>query len=338
MYTAINYEERVAIWRQLMRLSTFTPKAFSRTGQRLLKDLKECGYIDVTPEGSRIARGTACMPKEVDPAHWWQRAAWCVLRWYPAGVSLDHLHMLTEPSTGVTTAELRAWLKLCILTGVVQMNWRRERRHQRKYYRCLHMNDPEPPHRFELIRRLKKQDLQVEVEFAGYTAETAKGKQLLLQLVEELGSVSQACHIMGYDRDTFYNVRRALKAGGATPVEKKRAPKGPPPNRWAAEIEQQILALCLEWPTWGAKRIAGELRLRGVNVSHSGVHGFWLRHNLTRIHQRLLRLETEAQKETVTLSDEQVRLLVGLRQGSIPRRCPPSICSEGPCCPSMKPS
>ena len=60
-----------------------------------------------------------------------------------------------EPSTGVTTAELRAWLKLCILTGVVQMNWRKKHRHQRKYYRCLHMNDPEPPHRFELIRRLR---------------------------------------------------------------------------------------------------------------------------------------------------------------------------------------
>ena len=71
MYTAIDYEERVAIWRRMVRLSTFTPKAFSRTGQRLLKELKECGYIDVTPEGSCIARGTACMPKEVDPAHWW---------------------------------------------------------------------------------------------------------------------------------------------------------------------------------------------------------------------------------------------------------------------------
>ena len=67
MYTAINYEERVAIWRQLMQLPTFTPKAFSHTGQRLLKELKRCGYITVTPEGWRIARGTACMPKEVGP-------------------------------------------------------------------------------------------------------------------------------------------------------------------------------------------------------------------------------------------------------------------------------
>ena len=271
MNTAINYEERVAVWRRVVRLRTFTPKAFSRTGWRLLQELERRGYINVTPLGWRIARGTACMPREVDPAHWWQRAAWCALRWYPAGVSLDHLHMLTRPSTGVAAVELRAWLKLCVLTGVVQMNWRNKHRRWHRYYRCLRMNDPDPPHRFELIRRIIGHDLQAEVKLTGDTAESAQCRLLLFQLVEELGSVSQACHIMGYHRDTFYNVRRALKAGGAaTPVKKKRAPKGPPPNRWAAEIEQQILALCLEWPTWGAKRIAGELRLRGVNVSHSG--------------------------------------------------------------------
>ena len=322
MNTAVNYEERVAIWRRMVRLRTFTPRAFSRTGWLLLQELKAFGYIDVTPLGWRIARGTACMPREVDPAHWWQRAAWCALRWYPAGVSLDHLHMLTEPSTGVAAAGLRAWLKLCVLTGVVEMSWRKEPR-RRKYYRCLRMNDPEPPHRFELVRRAKRHDLQVEVELAGDAAESAKSKLILFQLAEELGNVSQACHIMGYHPHTFYKVRRAFKVGGvAALVEKKRGPKGPHPNRLASEIEQQILALCLERPTWGIQRIAGELRLKDVNVSPSGVHGVWLRHDLTHRHQRLLRLEKEAQKGTIMLSEEQVRLLAGLRQGSMPRKCP----------------
>ena len=88
MYTAIKYEERVATWQRMVRLRTFTPKAFSRTGWWMLQELQRCGYIDVTPLGWRIARGTACMPREVDPAHWWQRAAWCALRWYP-GADLD---------------------------------------------------------------------------------------------------------------------------------------------------------------------------------------------------------------------------------------------------------
>ena len=310
----------------MVRLGTFTPNAFSPTGQRMLKELERCGYINVTPEGSRIAKGTAGMPKEVDPSHWWQHAAWRVLRWYPEGVSLDHLHMLTEAATGIRRKELRAWLRLCVLTGVVEMNLRYERKHRRKYYRCLRMNDPEPPHRFDLARQIIGHDLQAEVNLTGKAAKSVKPKLLLLQLAEELGSVAQACDIMGCYTGTFYKVRCAFKAGGtAALVEKKRGPKEPSPNRVAPNIEKQILALCLEWPTWGAQRIAGELRLKGVNVSHAGVHGVWLRHNLAHRHQRLLRLKKEAQKETITLSDEQVQLLVGLRQGSIPRRCPPSI-------------
>ena len=285
----------------------------------MLKELEKCGYIDVTPEGSRIARGTACMPKEVDPAHWWQRAAWCVLRWYPAGVSLDHLHMLTESSTGIRRKELSAWLKLCILTGVVEIRRVKESGRRRRYYRCLRMNDPEPSHRFELTRRIIGHDLQGEVKLTGEVAESAKPKLLLVQLAEKLGSVSQACHIMGYYNNTFYRARRALKVGGvADLVEKKTGPKGPHPNRLAAEIEEQILALCLEWPTWGVKRIAGELRIKGMSVGPTSVHRIWLRHDLARSHKRLLRLEKEAQKGTVTLSDEQVRLLAGLREASVP--------------------
>ena len=205
----------------MVRLGTFTPKVFSRTGWWMLRDLHSSGYIDVTPEGWCIARGTVCMPKEVDPAHWWQRAAWCVLRWYPEGVSLDHLHMLTEPSTGVTTVELRAWLKLCVLTGVVVMRCVKKPR-QCRYYRCLRMNDPEPSHRFELARQIIGHDLQAEVKLAGESAECVKCRLLLLQLVEELGSVSQVCHIMGYDRSTLYYLRYAFEAGGVAALAEKK--------------------------------------------------------------------------------------------------------------------
>ena len=92
-------------------------------------------------------------------------------------------------------------------------------------------------------------------------------------------------------------------------MEQKRGPKSPHPNRVAQETEEQILALCLERPTYGAQRIANELRLQNVDVSPSGVRGVWLRHELATRHQRLLRLETHAQDDTVALSDEQIRLL-----------------------------
>lgn len=140
--------------------------------------------------------------------------------------------------------------------------------------------------------------------------ESTKRKLSLLQLAEELGNVSKACKIMGYHRDTFYEVRRAFQVGGvAALVEQRRGPKQPHPNRVAPEVEEQILALCLEHPTYGAQRIANELRLQNVDVSPSGVRGVWLRHDLATRYQRLMRLEAHAQGDTIALSDEQVRLL-----------------------------
>ncbi len=103
------------------------------------------------------------------------------------------------------------------------------------------------------------------------TTESTKRKLSLLQLAEEFGNVSKACQIMGYHRDTFYEVRRAFQLGGvAALVEQKRGAKSPHPNRVAPEIEEQILALCLERPTYGAQRIANELRLQNVDVSPCG--------------------------------------------------------------------
>ena len=41
--------------------------------------------------------------------------------------------------------------------------------------------------------------------------QSTKRKLSLLQLAEELGNVSKACKIMGYHRDTLYEVRRAFQ-------------------------------------------------------------------------------------------------------------------------------
>ena len=144
------------------------------------------------------------------------------------------------------------------------------------------------------------------------TALTAsiKRKLSLLQLAEELGNVAKAAKIMGFHRDTFYEVRRAFQAGGvAALVEDKRGPRHPHPNRVSPEIESRVLAYCLQFPTRGATRVANDLRLDGHNVSASGVRGVWLRHDLETRYKRLLRLEVEARGETLLLSDTQIRLL-----------------------------
>lgn len=142
-------------------------------------------------------------------------------------------------------------------------------------------------------------------------SKSMKRKLSLLQLAEELGNVARACKIMGYHRDSFYEVRRAFQTGGVVAlVEQRRGARAPHPNRVAPEIEARVLEYCLGRPTHGAQRVSNELRLAGVEVSPSGVRGVWLRNDLETRYKRLMRLERESREHTTfVLSDEQVRLL-----------------------------
>jgi len=45
-------------------------------------------------------------------------------------------------------------------------------------------------------------------------SQSIRRKLSLLQLAQELKNVSKACELMGYHRDTFYEVRRAFQVGG----------------------------------------------------------------------------------------------------------------------------
>jgi hypothetical protein len=139
-------------------------------------------------------------------------------------------------------------------------------------------------------------------------SQSIRRKLSLLKLAEELGNVSKACQIMGYHRDSFYEIRRSFQKGGVSAlVEEKRGPRAPHPNRVSAEIEARILDYALSKPTHGAQRVANELRLEGLTVSSSGVRGVWLRHELETRTKRLLRLERTASDTTFVLTDEQVR-------------------------------
>lgn len=140
--------------------------------------------------------------------------------------------------------------------------------------------------------------------------QSTRRKLSLLKLAEELGNVSKACQLMGYHRDSFYEIRRAFQMGGvAGLVEQRRGPRGPHPNRVAPEVEERVLDYCLHQPSHGAQHVSNELRLQGVNVSPSGVRGVWLRHNLETRTKRLLRLEQTARDETLVLSERQIELL-----------------------------
>ena len=64
----------------------------------------------------------------------------------------------------------------------------------------------------------------------------ARRKLNLLELANELGNVSQACKIIGYSREQFYEIRRNYQAFGAEGLlEKVRGANGPHPNRASEE-------------------------------------------------------------------------------------------------------
>lgn len=140
--------------------------------------------------------------------------------------------------------------------------------------------------------------------------QSTRRKLSLLELAEQLGNVSKACQIMGYHRDSFYEIRRAFQVGGVSAlVEQKRGPRNPHPNRVAPEVEEMILDYALRFPTHGQQRVANELRLQNVQISPAGVRAVWLRHDLETRHKRLLRLERHAQEQTFVLSEKQIALL-----------------------------
>jgi hypothetical protein len=60
----------------------------------------------------------------------------------------------------------------------------------------------------------------------------------LLQLAEELGSVSKACKMMGCHGDPFYEVERAFQVGGVQSlIDQKHGPRGPHTNRVPEQAE-----------------------------------------------------------------------------------------------------
>jgi len=144
------------------------------------------------------------------------------------------------------------------------------------------------------------------------TTETkiARRKLSLLQLAQDLNNVSRACRLMGYSRQQFYEIRRNYQIYGAEGlIDRLPGPRGPHPNRVGEEVEKAILEHSLEHPGHGCNRVSQELALKDIQVSSFGVRGVWMRHKLLFIHQRLLRMENEVRERSVTLTEEQIRLL-----------------------------
>jgi transposase InsO family protein len=136
-----------------------------------------------------------------------------------------------------------------------------------------------------------------------------KPKLGLLELAKQLGSVSQACKVMGYSRDSFYRFRELYETGGEAALMDISKKKPIVKNRVPEHVEKAVVELAIENPALGQLRASQELQKRGIMISSSGVRSVWMRNDLHDLKRRLKALEAKSAREGILLTEEQLAAL-----------------------------
>jgi transposase InsO family protein len=130
----------------------------------------------------------------------------------------------------------------------------------------------------------------------------------VLELAKTMGNITQACRQGGMDRTSFYSWKRRFQTHGLEglmdlpPVPKSH------PRTTPAHLRDAILALSLEHPAWGCKRLEAELKRQGNQVSNYVIQRVLNKAGLGTQFDRYLRLEEDALKG-VEIPVEQLRKL-----------------------------
>ena len=141
-----------------------------------------------------------------------------------------------------------------------------------------------------------------------------KHKIGLLQLAEILGSVSQACKVMGYSRDSFYRFKELYDQDGKLALQDMSRKKPLVKKRVEPQAEEAVVDFAVAKPAYGQLRVSNELKKQGIFISPGGVRSVWLRHDLETFQKRLNALEAKAAQEHFILTEDQLQAMEKAKQ------------------------